>query len=83
MEDKSKKFLNDLLNSNSPSGFEKQTSQLYRDYIAPYCDVSVDILYNTVAVINPEAEIKILIDAHLDEIGMQITYIHEMVGWSH
>lgn len=77
MEDKSKKFLNDLLNSNSPSGFEKQTSQLYRDYIAPYCDVSVDILYNTVAVINPEAEIKILIDAHLDEIGMQITYIHE------
>lgn len=77
MENKSIAFLQNLLMSNSPSGFEEQASKIYVDYIAPYCDVSVDMLYNSVAVINPKAETKILIDAHIDEIGMQITYIHE------
>lgn len=77
MKRASKRFLNDLLNTNSPSGFEKDAAQIYSDYIAPYCDVSIDMLYNSVAVINPNSETKILIDAHIDEIGMQITFIHE------
>lgn len=77
MEDRSYSFLQNLLMSNSPSGFEEQASKIYVDYLAPYCDVSIDMLHNSVAVINPKAETKILIDAHIDEVGMQITYIHE------
>ena len=77
MESDSRKFLIDLLNTNSPSGFEKQATRVYTDYIVNYCDVSVDMLYNSIAVINPDAEFKILLDAHIDEIGMQITNIHE------
>ena len=59
MEDRSYSFLQNLLMSNSPSGFEEQASKIYVDYLAPYCDVSIDMLHNSVAVINPKAETKI------------------------
>lgn len=77
MDNNSINFLLDLLRTNSPSGNEIQASKLFLDYLKPYCDVYTDILYNTIAIINPDAEIKILIDAHIDEIGLQITHIDE------
>ncbi len=75
MTDESKKFLLELLNTNSPSGYEMQASQLFANELRPYCEVEIDVLYNTVAMINPNADTRILIDAHIDEIGLQITHI--------
>jgi endoglucanase len=72
------KFLEDLLNSSGPSGFEEETAGIFRNYLNKFCDkVSTDVLGNTIGVLNPEAEFKVMLAGHYDEIGFQIVYIDD------
>ena len=67
-------FLNRLLNAVTVSGDIAQGSQIVKEEMEPFADqVVTDILNDTVAVLNPQAEKKILATAHLDEIGLVIT----------
>lgn len=69
-------FLFDLLNTSSPSGCEKEATELYARYIEPYCDVvQCDAVGNVTGVINGSNPLKILLGAHIDEVGLQITGI--------
>lgn len=69
-------FLFDLLNTSSPSGYEKEARELYVRYIKPYCDeVQCDAMGNVTGVLNGDNPVKILLAAHLDEVGLQITGI--------
>ena len=75
-------FLNKILNTHSVSGFEDKTGKLFIDYITPYVDSAyTDIMGNCYANIGyvPEDNLspKILIEAHIDEIGFQVIYIDE------
>ena len=74
---KSMAFLEKLMLSASPAGYEVQAAEVFRDYLADCCDVKCDVMGNTIAALNPDAPVRVLIDAHYDEIGFQIVYISE------
>lgn len=71
-------FLESLLNSGSVSGFEDKALTIFEEYVKPYSDVFRDNLNNCYAIINPLSRKRILIEAHIDEIGFQVTYIDDM-----
>ncbi len=72
------KFLENLMNCSGPSGFELETAKLYREYLGGFADkVYTDVMGNTVGVINPEAEFKVMLAGHYDEIGFQAVYISD------
>ena len=76
MDSKSKKFLYDYLNNNSPTGFEVSGQRIWLDYITPYVDTYITDTYGSVAgVINPDAKYKVVIEAHADEISWFVKYI--------
>ena len=71
-------FLERLLNSHSVSGFEEGASRIYEEYVKQYSSVFRDSLNNCYAVLNPSSDKQILVEAHIDEIGFQVTYIDDM-----
>ncbi|KUG09609.1 M42 family metallopeptidase [Solirubrum puertoriconensis] len=69
-------FLQNYLNNPSPTGFEKEGQKLWLEYIKPYIDeYFVDTYGTVVGVLNPEAEYKVVIEAHADEISWFVNYI--------
>lgn len=69
-------FLERYLNNASPTGFEAEGQKLWLAYIKPYTDEHfVDTYGTAVAVINPKAEYKVVIEAHADEISWFVNYI--------
>ncbi|MDO9551342.1 M20/M25/M40 family metallo-hydrolase [Rhodonellum sp.] len=69
-------FLYTYLNNASPTGFEASGQQIWLDYIRPFVDTHFTDNYGTaVGVINPEAEFKVVIEAHADEISWFVNYI--------
>jgi tetrahedral aminopeptidase len=78
MKEDSKKFLFDYLNSNSPTGFESSGQKIWIDYVKQYSDTYFTDTYGTaVAVINPDAQYKVVIEAHADEISWFVKYIND------
>lgn len=74
----SMKFLEEYINNASPTGFEWPGQQIWLDYLKPYIDeYFVDTYGTAVGVINPEAEYKVVIEAHADEISWFVHYITE------
>jgi putative aminopeptidase FrvX len=72
----SQKFLEKYLNNPSPTGFETEGQKLWLEYINPFIDGYFTDNYGTaVGVINPEAEYKVVIEAHADEISYFVHYI--------
>ena len=73
---KSLRFFETYINNPSPTGFEWEGQRLWLDYLKPYVDETFTDAYGTaVAVINPKAEYKVVIEAHADEISWFVNYI--------
>lgn len=73
---KSLSFFENYINNPSPTGFEWEGQRLWLDYIKPYTDEYIVDNYGTaVAIINPKAEYKVVIEAHADEISWFVNYI--------
>ena len=71
-------FLNDLINTPSPSGFEEKASELWVEYVKPFVqDIKIGTYGNTFATINAEAEKTVMICSHIDEVGMMVNYIND------
>jgi putative aminopeptidase FrvX len=76
LTEKSMKFLEAYLNNASPTGFEWSGQELWLKYLEPYIDEHfVDTYGTAVGVINPEADFKVVIEAHADEISWFVHYI--------
>ncbi len=74
--EKSELFLESYLNNYSPTGFEAPGQKKWLEYIKPYIDdYLVDSYGNVAAIINPEKEFKVVIEAHADEISWFVSYI--------
>jgi putative aminopeptidase FrvX len=73
---RSHEFLKKYLNNASPTGFESEGQKIWLNYIKPYTDDYFTDNYGTaVAVINPKASYKVVIEAHADEISWFVNYI--------
>ena len=73
---KSEQFLFDYLNQTSPTGYESEGQKKWLNYLKPYIDdYFVDTYGTVVGVINPEANYKVVIEAHADEISWYVHYI--------
>lgn len=73
---KDEAFLKNLINTPSPTGFEYTGQKVWLEYIADYVDDTYVDTYGTgVAVINPDADYKVVIEAHCDEISRYVNYI--------
>ena len=78
MKQKQLDFLRGLCETITPSGWETSGQKHIADYVKPYADsVTLDCHGNLHAVLNPSAPVRIMIDAHCDEIGMMVQYVDE------
>lgn len=80
MTSEHKSFLQQLLTTPSPVGGEMPGQRVWANYLRPLSDaVENDAYGNTWATLNgasPDA-IKVMIEAHADEIGFMVNYIGE------
>ena len=72
----SKEFLYTLLDSMSVSGHEIPLQKKVIAEMTPHCDkIITDYTGNVVCVLNPDAPFKVMLAAHIDEIGLIVTHI--------
>ena len=73
---KSIDFLEKYLNNASPTGYESEGQKIWMEYLKPYVDTFITDNYGTaVGIINPDAEFKVVIEGHADEISWYVNYI--------
>jgi endoglucanase len=71
-------FLKRLLDAPGPSGFETLAGRSWRSEAEKFADkVSSDVAGNSIAEINPGGRPTILIDGHIDEIGVIVQYVDD------
>ena len=74
-------IIKNLTEIQACSGDESKIRAYIREIVAPYCDkIEIDILGNLFCFIfgkaaKEESKLKILLDAHMDEIGFMVRYI--------
>src|SRR5712691_12194928 len=78
MHDPSFQFLKTLLQTPSPSGFERQIQEVVRTWARPFADeVRTDRHGNVVAVVNPEGRPRIMLAGHCDQIALMVQHIDD------
>ncbi len=90
MHDVSFTFLKNLLQTPSPSGFERQIQDVVRAWAKPLAhEVRTDRHGNVLAVLNPEGSPRIMLAGHCDQIALMVQhiddsgflYVQPMGGW--
>src|SRR5687768_3222047 len=75
---KAVEFLKRLLDAPGPSGFETLAGRSWRTEAETFAErVTIDVAGNCMAEINPRGSPTILIDGHIDEIGVIVQYIDD------
>ncbi|MFV2068591.1 MAG: M42 family metallopeptidase [Pirellulales bacterium] len=78
MDDKSLAFFKQLLETPSPSGYERPVQDVVRQYVGEFADsVSTDVHGNVVACVNREAPLRVMFAGHCDQIGLLISHIDD------
>lgn len=71
-------FLRKLLDTPSPSGYERPIQDVVRRYIADFADeVRTDLHGNVIAAKNPGARLRVMFAGHCDQIGMVVTHVND------
>ena len=71
-------FLKRLLDTPGPSGFEAPAARVWREEAAKFADkVTSDVAGNSMAEVNPGGSPTIMLDGHIDEIGLIVQYIDD------
>jgi endoglucanase len=69
-------FFKRILETPSPSGFERPVQDHVREYISKHADkVTGDLHGNLIAAKNPDAPLRVMFAGHCDQIGMLVQYI--------
>ena len=78
MQGPSHQFLWDLLNTPSPSGYERPIQDVVRAWATQFADeVRTDRHGNVIAGRNPSGEPRIMLAGHCDQLGLQIVHIDD------
>lgn len=76
MEKSAKAFLHQLLSTPSPTGFEIEGQRVWAKYVREFSDrVESDAYGSAWAVIEGKSPLKLMIEAHADEIGFMVKHI--------
>lgn len=76
IKEKSIEFLEEYLNTASPTGYELNGQKVWMNYLKPFVDkIEVDHYGTCYGIINPDATFKVVIEAHADEISWYVNYI--------
>src|SRR6185436_6396263 len=71
-------FLRRLLDAPGPSGFETAPAKAWRAEAERFAtNVRTDVAGNSIAEVNPSGSPTILLDGHIDEIGVIVQYIDD------
>jgi endoglucanase len=71
-------FLKRLLDAPAPSGYEAAAARAWRAEAETFADkVSADVAGNSIAEVNPGGSPTIMLDGHIDEIGVIVQYIDD------
>ncbi|HEX3871208.1 MAG TPA: M42 family peptidase, partial [Pirellulales bacterium] len=76
MEASALNFLQRVLETPSPSGFERPVQEHVRSYVKEHADeVTTDLHGNVIVAKNPKAPLRVMLAGHCDQIGMLVQYI--------
>ncbi|MBX3414161.1 MAG: M42 family metallopeptidase [Pirellulales bacterium] len=90
MDDRARKFLRQLLETPSPSGYERPVQDLVRAYVADFAEkVTTDLHGNVIAAANTSAPLRLMFAGHCDQIGLLVQhvdgdgfiYVQPIGGW--
>jgi len=71
-------FFEQYLNNAAPTGYESNGQKLWMNYLKPYVDTFITDTYGSVVgVINPDADYRVVIEGHSDEISWYVNYISD------
>ncbi len=78
MKEDRKQFLKNLIEAMSPSGFEEEAANIWRERALKFSEgVRRDKHGNTIAYINKDGKPRVMLAGHIDEIGFMVRYIDE------
>ena len=78
LEPSSLEFLKALVACPAPSGFEQDGQRLMAQYLQKAgVESAFDVHGNLHAVLNEKAPVKVMLEAHCDEIGFLVSYIDD------
>lgn len=78
MESAAREFLLKLLETPSPSGYERPIQDVVRAYVSDFADrVTTDLHGNVTAAKNPGARLRVMFAGHCDQIGMLVTHVND------
>src|SRR2546430_11515522 len=78
MYDESLAFLRRLLETPSPSGYERAIQDVVREWARPLADeVKTDRHGNVLAIRNPEGHPRIMLAGHCDQIALMVQHIDD------
>jgi endoglucanase len=71
------KFLKNLTEAPSPSGFEQPAAKVFRDFVAPLADeVETNVMGSVHARLRGKAKgVSVMLAGHIDEIGLMVQWI--------
>jgi endoglucanase len=71
-------FFQQLVETTGPSGYEREVQDLWSERVRDAVStIETDVLGNHVAILNPSGSPRVMIDAHVDEIGFIVKYIDD------
>ncbi|MFP4687615.1 MAG: M42 family metallopeptidase [bacterium] len=78
MKKAARKFLKNLIDAVSPSGFENEAVDVWKAELKKYADkIETDIHGNCIAVSEEEKSPRVMLAGHIDEVGFMVKYIDE------
>lgn len=78
MEQSARDFFIKLLDTPGVSGYEQPVQKVVREYASAFADdVRTDLHGNLILVKNPDADVRVMLAGHADQIGLLISHIDE------
>lgn len=76
MKNGSFEFLQELIESHSPSGFEGEGIKVWKNRTKEFADsIEVDVHGNAIAAMNGGGKPRVMLSGHIDEIGYMVKYV--------
>ncbi|MEN3183670.1 MAG: M42 family metallopeptidase [Atribacterota bacterium] len=83
MDSDSLDFLQKLISTPSPSGFEEEVQRIFLERIRERVDKSYkDVHGNAFGVIHPDRVPRVMLAGHCDEVGLMVEYVNDQ-GYIH